>query len=117
VRRLRTARAIVVNRPYLGVMIGAKKMQRNVRLIANDPAVVRHRRNVKELARSQLDHAPIIERSRRSAGEHQANALNVAASRAQAQPDVFALFPPRFIRSPTNRYPAEVQPTRSDLFP
>ena len=83
-------------------------MQRNVRLIANDPAVVRYRRDVKELSRSQLDDASIIECSRRGAGEHQSNVLNVAPSRAHAWADVLAPLPPCFISGATNRYPAEM---------
>src|SRR5438093_4120288 len=86
---------------FLRVLFGAEKMQRNVRLIANDPAVVRHRQDVKELSRSQLDDASIIERSRRGAGEHQANVLNVAPSRAHAWADVLAPLPPRFITDTT----------------
>ena len=90
------------------VLFGAEKMQRNVRLIANDPAVMRYRRNVKELARSQLDDASIIEGSRRGAGEHQSNVLNVAPSCAHAWSNVLAPLPPCFISGATNRYRAEM---------
>src|SRR5439155_20395270 len=93
---------------FLRVLFGAKKMQRNVRLIANDPAVVRYRRDVKELSRSQLDDASIIECSRRGSGEHQSNVLNVAPNRAHARAGVLAPLPPCFISGATNRYRAEM---------
>src|SRR5437867_3719764 len=78
------------------------------RQIDNDPAVVRYRRDVKELSRSQLDDASIIECSRRGSGEHQSNVLNVAPNRAHARADVLAPLPPCFISGATNRYRAEM---------
>jgi hypothetical protein len=77
---------------------------------------MRHRRDVKELARSQLDDASIIECSRRGAGEHQSNVLNAAPSRAHAWADVLAPLPPRFISGATNRYPAEMHNLETTFF-
>ena len=45
------------------VILGAEKVQRNIRLITNDPAVVRHRRNVKQVACVKLNYATIVERN------------------------------------------------------
>src|SRR4030095_8976316 len=43
---VRTPSALAFGR----VLLGAEKVQRNIRLVANDPAVVRYRRNVKQVA-------------------------------------------------------------------
>src|ERR687892_342394 len=99
----------------LGVMIRAEKVQRNIRLITNHPAVMRHRRNVKKLACSQLDHTAIIERSRCSAGEYQSNMLNIAAGCAHARSDVFAPFPARLVRGATDCHPAEMHNLEATL--
>src|SRR5207244_4200935 len=48
----RKSAASASSRVSLGVMICAKKVERNVRLLANDPTVVRHWRDVKKLSRS-----------------------------------------------------------------
>ena len=45
------------------VLLGSQKVQRHIRLIANDPAVVRHRRNIKQIACVKLNYATIVERN------------------------------------------------------
>ncbi len=55
---LRSVSALAFSR----VLLGAEKVQRHIRLIANDPAVVRHRRNVKQIACVKFNYATIIER-------------------------------------------------------
>ena len=37
-------------------------MQRDVRLVPNDPAIVRHRGNVKQRAGAKLDDSPVLHR-------------------------------------------------------
>src|SRR5439155_14769586 len=64
--------------------------------------------NVKKFSRSQFNHAPIIERSRRSAGKHQANMFNIAPRRAHTGADVLAPFPARLICGATNCHAAEM---------
>src|SRR5262245_823790 len=48
------------------VLFSTEKVQRNIRLIANDPTVVRHRWNVKQLACVKFNYATIVERNCRS---------------------------------------------------
>ena|SRR5882724_3002803 len=58
-RGVRSVSALAFSR----VLLGAEKVQRNIRLITNDPAVVRHRRNVKQIACVKLNYATLIERN------------------------------------------------------
>ena len=53
---VRSASALAFGR----VILGSEKVQRNVRLIANDPAVVRQQRNVKQIACVKFSYATII---------------------------------------------------------
>ena len=55
----RSASALAFGR----VILGSEEVQRNIRLIADDPAVVRHRRNVKQIACVKFSYASIIERN------------------------------------------------------
>ena len=55
----RSASALAFGR----VLFSAEEVQRNIRLIADDPAVVRHRRNVKQIACVKFSYASIIERN------------------------------------------------------
>jgi len=45
------------------VLFSTEKVQRNIRLIANDPTVVRHRWNVKQIACVKFNYATIVERN------------------------------------------------------
>jgi hypothetical protein len=56
---VRSASALAFRR----VLLGSEEVQRNIRLITNDPAVVRHRRNVKQIACVKFSYATIIERN------------------------------------------------------
>lgn len=58
-RGVRSVSALAFSR----VLLGAEKVQRHIRLIANDPAIVRHRRNVKQIACVKLSYATIVERN------------------------------------------------------
>src|SRR5437588_439527 len=49
--------------------VGPKEMERNVRFVADDPAVVWDGRNVKKLAGVQLKNAPVIQCRGRDAGK------------------------------------------------
>src|SRR6266853_1797996 len=57
-RGVRSVSALAFGR----VLLGAEEVQRHIRLIANDPAVVRDRRNVKQIACVKFNYATIIER-------------------------------------------------------
>ena len=69
---VRSASALAFGR----VILGAEKVQRNVRLITNDPAVVRHRRNVKQVACVKLNYATIVERNCRGSRENEPDVFN-----------------------------------------
>ena len=58
---VRSASALAFGR----VILCSEEVQRHVRLIANDPAVVRHRRNVKQIACVKLNYSTIVERNGR----------------------------------------------------
>jgi hypothetical protein len=73
------------NRPYLlfgRVLFGAEKMKRDVRLISDDPTIVRDWRNVEKIAGFELDHSTIVERNGCSSGNNQANVFNRTTCRA-----------------------------------
>src|SRR5215469_11325018 len=90
------------------VLFGANKVQRHVRLIANDPAIVRHRRNVKQLAGFQFNYATIIECNCRGSRENKPDMFNGTTRCANAWSDVLAPFPPGLICRTTNCDSAEV---------
>jgi hypothetical protein len=90
------------------VLFSPEKVQRHVRLIANDAAIVRHRRNVKQIACVKFDYATIIERNGRGSRENKPDVFNGTSRRANARADVLAPFPPRLIRRTTNCDSAEV---------
>ena len=51
----------LVGAALLGVMVGSEKVQGDVGLIADHPAVMRHRRDVEQLSRAQLKDTSILE--------------------------------------------------------
>ena len=101
---VRSASALAFGR----VILGSEEVQRHVRLIANDPAVVRHRRNVKQIACVKLNYATIIERNCRGSRENKPDMFNGTTRRANTRADVLAPFPPWLIRRTTNCDSAEV---------
>jgi len=101
---IRSASALAFRR----VLLGAKEVQRHIRLITNDPAVVRHRRNVKQIACVKFNYATIIERNGRGSRENKPDVFNGTTRRANTRADVLAPFPPGLIRRTTNCDSAEV---------
>src|SRR5512132_406868 len=101
---VRSASALAFGR----VMLSAKEVQRHVRLITNDPAVVRHRRNVQKVACVKLNYATIVERNCRGSRENEPDVFNGTTRRANARADVLTPFPPGLIRRTTNCDSAEV---------
>jgi hypothetical protein len=89
-------------------VVSAKKVERDIWLITNDPTVVRHRWNIKELTRAQFEDTSILESGRGGAGEHQANVFNVATGGSHTGADVHAPFPAGLVGSSTDRHTAEV---------
>src|SRR4029434_3111013 len=100
--------ASAVSTAFGCVFFGAEKVQRYVRLIANDPAVVWHRRNVKQIACVKLDYATRITPNCRGPRENKPDMFNGTTRRANARANVLAPFPPRLICRTTNCNSAEV---------
>src|SRR5512141_1755807 len=90
------------------VLFSAEKVQRHIRLIADDPAVVRHRRNVKQVACVKLNYATIVERNCRGPRENEPDVFNGTTRRANARADVLTPFPPGLIRRTANCDSAEM---------
>ena len=107
-RCVSTQMQAAVSPAFRSILLGSEEMQRNVCLIANDPAVVRHRRNVKEFACFQFDHATVIKCNCCGSRENKPDMFNRTMRRANTQANVLAPFPPGLIRRPTNCDSAEV---------
>jgi len=101
---VRSASALAFDR----VILGSEEMQRHVRFIANDPAIVRHRRNVKQITGVKLNYATIIERDCRRPRENKPDMFNGATGCTNTRADVLAPFPPWLIRRTTNCDSAQV---------
>jgi hypothetical protein len=107
------------NRPYLlfgRVLFGAEKVKRDVRLIADDPAIVRDGRNVEKIAGFELDHSTIIERNCCSSGKDKADVFDRATRRADTWTDVLAPFPTGFVGCTPNCHPADVHELEFPFF-
>jgi hypothetical protein len=72
-------------------------MQRHVRLVPDDPAVVRNRRDVERLSRTELEHTAIVEGRRRDAAEDEPDVLDLAACFADRRADVLGPSPARLV--------------------
>ena len=90
------------------VILGSEEVQRHVRFIANDPAIVRHRRNVKQITGVKLNYATIIERDCRRPRENKPDMFNGTTGRTNTRADMLAPFPPWLIRRTTNCDSAQV---------
>ena len=59
-------------------MISPEKVERNIRFVADDPAVVWHGRNVKELTGTQFKDAAVVQCRCCGAGKDHADVLDFA---------------------------------------
>src|SRR5262245_60447857 len=105
-----------VSPAFRRILFSAEKVQRNIRLIANNPAIVWHRRNVKEFACFQLDHATVIKCNCSRSRENEPDMFNRTACCADTRSDMFAPLPPRFVRRTTNCDSAEVNQLEFPFF-
>src|SRR3954471_15745054 len=78
------------------VVLAAHDVQRHVRLVADDPAVVSGR-HVEELARRHHPLGPVVHRDRGPATEDEAHVLDVAGLLAARLADVLGPFPARLV--------------------
>src|SRR4029453_7394386 len=93
----------------------AEKMQRHVRLVANHPAVVRRRWNVKEASGTQLDDGPVFEGSGCSARDDEADVLDRAARRTDSRSDVDRPLPAGVVRGAADREAADPHDLEASL--
>jgi len=89
-------------------MLRAKKVKRYVRLVADDPTVVRNRRNMKNVARVQFENATIIERGGCGSRKNESDVFNMTARRPDGWTDMLAPFPTRLVSRAPNRHSAYV---------
>src|SRR5262249_37770869 len=92
---------------FPGVALGPEKVQGHVNLVADDPAVVRHRRDVEELTRPELDDPAVLERRRGRALEDHPPVLHVAPCGTHIRPHVLRPPPPPLIGGATDGYAAD----------
>ena len=81
------------------VVITAQEMERHVRFIAHDPAIVARgpRRNIEDCPGSQFVHRAILHRRRRAARKYHSDVLHIATRCAHRWPDVNGPPPSRLI--------------------
>ena len=89
------------NRVRLGIICGTHKMERHVRVIADDPAMVTRRPgwNVKEGTGTEFVNRAVFHRSGGTAGKHQAYMLAVAMRCAYSVSNIDGPPPPRLVRA------------------
>src|SRR5438445_11762599 len=87
----------------LRVMFRAKKMERHVRLIAHDPAVVAWA-DVKHISRPHIVVTPVLHLARRATGHDHPDMFQFAESGASWRPHMHRPFPSRFITCATDGY-------------
>ena len=100
--------ALAVSTTFGRVILGSEEVQRHVRLIANDPTVVWHGRNVEQIACVKLTYSTIIERNGRGSRENEPDVFNRTTRRANTRANVLAPFPSWLIRRTTNCDSAQV---------
>src|SRR5215207_2627141 len=98
-----------------GVVGGAEEVERDVRLVADHPAIVRLGRDVEQLAGPELDHPAVSERRRRGARQHEAHVLHGASGLPERRADVLRPAPAGLVRRSTDREPPEVNELEAPL--
>lgn len=90
VRRRSVSTARCLRRSFGSILAGAKKVERNVGLIADNPTVVpgRSRRNVKQIAGPKFVNGAIFHRRRRATREDQTYMLDVATRFSHCRPNM-----------------------------
>ena len=68
-------------------------MQGHIGLLADDPAVMRDLRNVKQRALLQLGHRTVFERNRCRPGHHHSDVFDLAVAGSQAAPHMLGPLP------------------------
>ncbi len=87
---------------FSGIALRPEKVQRYVRRIADDPAIVRQSRDKEELTGPQLDDATVLESGGGCTRQHQPDVLDRAMGRTYGRADVFGPAPAWLISSTSN---------------
>src|SRR5262249_48023805 len=95
---------------FFCVFLRSQKVERLIRLVADDPTVVTRRtgRNVEEGAGWTLVCRVTINRKRGAAGQNQAYVLDIAKGRPNRRSYILRPAPSRFVCSPADREPSDV---------
>jgi hypothetical protein len=96
-------------------VVGSKKVEGDVWLRADNPTVMWYRRNVKQIACSQLEYCTIVERGRRSARQDKTDMLHLAARGTHARSDVFAPLPSRLVGGASNSHSPDAHQLEAPL--
>src|SRR5512146_2011023 len=88
-------------------MIGSKKMQRDIGLVANDPAVMSGR-NVEDLPRPHFDNPSVVHGGRGAAGNDHSDMLDSAGSLAKWLADMLRPSPAGVIGRPPDRHSTDI---------
>jgi hypothetical protein len=93
-------------------------MERHVRVIADDPAIVTRRPgwNVKEGTGTEFVNRAVFHRSGGTAGKHQAYMLAVAMRCAYSVSNIDGPPPPRLVRGPTDCHVPDPNDFKSSFF-
>src|SRR5262249_47411244 len=83
------------------VAICSEEVQRHVGIVADDPAVVRHRSDVEQVTGVEFGHLAVGERRGGDSGQDQAHVLHLTATEPEGGTDMRRPSPPRLIRRPS----------------
>ena len=78
------------------VVCGAEQMNRNVRLVTEDPTVV-SRRNIEKIARTKFDLRAIVHRNHDSPRHHHSDLFDLAAFGSNDRRDMLGPLPARLL--------------------
>jgi hypothetical protein len=84
-------------------MIGPEEVQRHVRLITHDPAIMRCGWNVKQISGAHLGHAAVRKSCGGTSADHQADVLDAATVGANRWSHVFGPAPTGLVRGTAER--------------
>src|SRR5262249_28776249 len=95
-------------RRLLGIVVRTQKVEGNIRLVPDHPAVVRDLRDIEQLAGPKLEYPSVLQRSRRRARDDQPDMRHPATPGADGRADVLAPPPPRLVSCWANSETANV---------
>src|ERR1700732_92620 len=113
--RMGTAPRATGRRASPGVVRGSLEVQRDVGLVADDPAVMGLRRNVEQRAGGELDLPAIAHRGHGAAGDDHADVLDFAEVAAGQRPDVGRPAPSGLVLRAADRQATEAHEVEAPL--